>query len=31
MQFVAFIKMLIISDWFEHNKILVMDPHGRQG
>jgi hypothetical protein len=24
-QFVAFVKMLIVSDWFEHNKILVMD------
>jgi hypothetical protein len=23
-QFVAFIKMLIVSNWFEHNGILVM-------
>jgi hypothetical protein len=22
---VAFIKMLIVSNWFEYNKILVMD------
>jgi hypothetical protein len=24
-QFVAFIKMLIVSNWFKHNGVLVMD------